>query len=64
MKTVRHHLIDEEIRDQSLADQAAVHVGKGRDDSLDLVIGDHALERLGVDLSDHETSRYTVFHSV
>jgi len=51
---VRDHLVDEEPADEALADQAPVHVGKRRDDGVDLIVGDEAFEGVDVDASLHD----------
>ena len=65
VQPMRHHLIDEKASDETFADQASVHVGESGDDRLDLFVGHHSLQCVGIDSSNHDdTSRYTVFHSV
>ena len=49
-----HHLIDEEASDETFADQASVHVGEGGDDRLDLFVGHHSLQCVGIDSSNHD----------
>src|SRR2546428_10056405 len=41
---VGHHLVDEEVRHQSLAHQTPIHIRKCGDDRVDLVVGHHPFE--------------------